>query len=106
MSYAFFYDVPGDEAMYQQVKGQIGDEVAEGLMLHLVTKIDGGLRHLNVWKTTARLGSAYRRERRRLLVSGAVAGLSRNRSPAGPPVEQALHLVDLEVGRSAHSPIS
>ena len=26
MSYAFFYDVPGDEQMYRQVKEGIGDE--------------------------------------------------------------------------------
>ena len=104
MSYAFFYDVPGDEAMYQQVKGQIGDEVAEGLMLHLVTKIDGGLRHLNVWQTTEDW-QRYRRERVGPAV-GAVLASAGIPAPAGPPVEQALHLVDLEVGRSAHSPIS
>jgi len=62
VTYAFYYDVPGDETMYQQVKDRLGPEVADGLNVHLVTKIDGGLRHLNVWRT-AEDWQRYQRER-------------------------------------------
>jgi hypothetical protein len=96
MSYAFYYDVPGNEALYQQVKHRIGDEPAEGLVLHVVTKIDGGLRHLNVWQT-AEDWNRYQRERVVPAV-GVVLEAAGIPAPAGPPVEQELHIVDLEIG--------
>jgi hypothetical protein len=50
VAYAFFYDVPGDEHMYGQVKAEIGEARPTGLILQLVTKRhEGGLRHINVW---------------------------------------------------------
>jgi hypothetical protein len=64
MPYAFFYDVPGTEDLYQRVKAEIGDEPPKGLVLHLVARHDGMLRHFNVWDSkevgsvTAPSGSA------------------------------------------------
>ena len=49
MSYAFSYQVPASEQMYRQVKQAIGEEQPEGLVVHLVVQVDGGLRHTEVW---------------------------------------------------------
>lgn len=51
MPYAFFYDVPSDERMYERVKTEIGEDQPEGLLLHLVVKSESGLRHINVWES-------------------------------------------------------
>jgi hypothetical protein len=96
VSYAFYYDVPGDEALYQRVKDRIGQEAAAGQLLHLVTKIDGGLRHVNVWQTKDDW-QRYQRERVGPAV-GAVLAASGIPASGAPPLEQELHLVDLEVG--------
>jgi hypothetical protein len=100
VSYAFYYDVPGDEALYQRVKDRIGQEAATGQLLHLVTKIDGGLRHVNVWQTKDDW-QRYQRERIGPAV-GAVLAASGIPAPGSAPVEQELQLVDLEVGVRAH----
>jgi hypothetical protein len=36
MPYAFYYDVPGTEELYQRVKAEVGDESPKGQLLHLV----------------------------------------------------------------------
>ena len=100
MTYAFYYDVPGNVVLYQRVKDRIGDEPADGQLLHLVTKIDGGLRHLNVWQTKDDW-QRYQRERVGPAV-GAVLAAAGIPAQSAPPVEQELHLVDLDVGVLAH----
>jgi hypothetical protein len=50
VSYAFYYDVPGDERVYEQVKSEIGVEHPAGLVVQVVSKRpEGGLRHFSVW---------------------------------------------------------
>jgi len=53
MSYACTYEVPADEQLYARVKAEVGDERMEGLIVHLVVKSDGGLRHTTVWESQA-----------------------------------------------------
>jgi hypothetical protein len=96
MSYAFYYDVPGDEAMYQRVKDRIGDEPADGLLVHVVTTTEGGLRHLNVWRSREQW-QRYQRQRVAPAVSAVLkaAGIH----PRGaPPIEHELKLIDVEQG--------
>jgi hypothetical protein len=94
VTYAFFYDVPGDEHVYEQVKAEIGDEQPDGLIVQLVAKRDeGGLRHFNVWKSKedwerfqeASVGPAVARVLSRIGVTAA---------PPPPRVEE-MDLVDL-----------
>jgi hypothetical protein len=101
VTYAFYYDVPGDETMYQQVKDRLGPEVADGLNVHLVTKIDGGLRHLNVWRT-AEDWQRYQRERVAPAVR-AVLSAAGVPTPGGAPIEHELHLGDLEIGHAGQT---
>jgi hypothetical protein len=51
MTYAFYYDAPGNEQIYRLVSKAIGDERPEGLIAAVVTKTDSGLRHLDVWQS-------------------------------------------------------
>src|SRR4029450_9179431 len=80
MTYAFFYDVPGTEGMYQRIKPEIGQEPPKGLVLHLVTTNDGGLRHLNVWESSEDW-ERYRQER---VGPAGGRGLAAAGSPGGP----------------------
>src|SRR5918997_2666337 len=51
MTYAFYYDAPGNEHIYRLVSKAIGDERPEGLITAVVTKTDSGLQHLDVWQS-------------------------------------------------------
>jgi hypothetical protein len=97
MSYAFFYDVPGDEEMYRLVQARIGESAADGLVVHVVTTTEGGLRHLNVWQSKEHW-QRYQRERVAPAVSAvlAAAGIS---VQGAPPAEQELQLIDIQLGR-------
>ena len=62
MAYAFFYDMPGTEELYRRVKAEIGEEAPKGLLVQLVVRQDGGLRHFNVWESRQDW-ERYRQER-------------------------------------------
>ncbi len=51
MSYVLQYDVPADEQFYRRVREELGDEQPKGLIVHMVLKREGGLRHLGVWES-------------------------------------------------------
>jgi hypothetical protein len=94
MAYAFFYDVPGDERVYGQVKAEIGSEQPEGLIFQLVAKRpEGGLRHISVWDSKedwlrfqeARVGPAVAKVLSRMGVAEA---------PPPPRLEE-MELIDL-----------
>jgi hypothetical protein len=96
MSYAFFYDVPGTEELYQRIKAEIGDEPAKGLVVHLVVKLDGGLRHFNVWESKQDW-ERYRHERVGPAVGKVLAAAGVTQRPP-EPVEQQLEVVDVWTG--------
>lgn len=74
MSYAFYYEVPGTEELYRRVQAELGDDPPEGLLVQLVVKSDGGLRHIGVWKSKQDW-ERYRDER---------AGPAVGKAPASP----------------------
>ena len=48
--YAFTQDVPIDVATHERIMEEIGPEVPEGLVAHVVSvRPEGGLRYLDVW---------------------------------------------------------
>lgn len=96
MPYACSYEVPADEQLYRQVKAEIGDEVARGMLVHVVVKGDGGLRHLSVWETQADW-ERFRDERVRPAVGKVLAAAGFHRLPP-PPAEQELDVVDVLTG--------
>ena len=96
MAYAFFYDVPGTEELYRRVKAEIGDEQPEGLLVQLVVKTDGGLRHLNVW-ASEQDWERYRQERVGPAVGKVLAAAGIAERPP-EPVEQRLEVVDVVTG--------
>jgi hypothetical protein len=93
MSYVFFYDVPGTEELYQRIKAEIGDEPPNGLVVHLVAKVDGGLRHFNVWESR-RDWERHRQERIGPAVGKVLAAAGIPERPP-EPVEHQLDVVDL-----------
>lgn len=74
VTYAFIQDVPADEAMYVQIRAQLGDEPPKGLIAHVVVKRAGGLRYVDVWDTQADW-ERFRDERVEPVVDEILAGL-------------------------------
>ncbi len=93
MPYAFYYDAPGNEQIYQLVTKTIGDERPEGLIAAVVTKTETGLRHLDVWQSREQW-LAFRDERVRPAVAAVLADLGIP-APTEPPQEHELELVDV-----------
>ena len=91
--FAFYYDAPGTPEMYELVSQELGDEQPDGLVLQLVTRTEGGLRHLNVWQSRAQWES-FREARVRPAVA-AVLNRMRVPVPDTPPREHDLDLVHI-----------
>jgi hypothetical protein len=93
MAYAFYYDAPGNEQIYALVSRAIGDKRPEGLIAAVVTKTDGGLRHLDVWQSREQW-LTFRDGRVRPAVAAVLADLGIP-APVEPPQEHELGLVDV-----------
>ncbi len=93
MSYACSYEVPSDEQLYRQVKAEVGDEQPKGLIVHLVVKSEGGLRHIGVWETQADW-ERFRDERVQPAVGKVLTAAGFTHLPPRP-VEQEMDVVDV-----------
>ncbi len=96
MSYAIFYDVPADEGFYRRVMAAIGDEPPEGLVLHLVVKHDGGLRHTEVWESRQDW-ERFRLEQVEPALDKVFAAAGFDHRPPRPEV-QPLDVIDVRTG--------
>ncbi len=94
MAHAFYYDAPGNPEIYRLVSQEIGPQSPEGLIVQLVTAIDGGLRHLNVWRTREEW-EAFRDSRVRPAVAAVLERLGIP-APTENPLEYPLDLIDVE----------
>jgi hypothetical protein len=84
MSYAFIQDVPADERIYAQIKTELGTELPEGLLAHVVIKREAGLRYVDV---TRQDWERFRDERVEPAVGKVLAGF-------GIPHDHALVQID------------
>ncbi len=96
MPYACSYEVPADEQDYRRVKTEIGSDRPEGLVVHLVVKSDGGLRHIGVWESQSDW-ERFRDQRVRPAVGKMLRAAGFTEMPP-PPVEQELQVVDVLMG--------
>jgi hypothetical protein len=96
MPYACSYEVPANEETYQRVKTAIGPDQPAGLVMHLVVKSDRGLRHIGVWESRSDW-ERFRDERVRPAVGKVLQAAGMAQAPP-PPVEQELHVVDVQTG--------
>ena len=54
MSYGFTQDVPIGAGLYREIVSQLGDEIPDGLIVHVaMTRPEGGLRYLSIWENEA-----------------------------------------------------
>lgn len=96
MSYAFSYQVPASEQMYCEVKGLVGDEQPKGLVVHVVVRVEGGLRHLEVWETKEDW-DRFHHERIEPALNQVLSAAGSTQMPPDPPIDR-LELVDVWLG--------
>lgn len=52
MAYAFVQTLNGmEDADYDRIKTALGDDVPDGLILHVAGPVEGGYRYLDVWES-------------------------------------------------------
>jgi hypothetical protein len=51
MPYAFTFDVPATEELYAEIRSEFPSSPPDGLIMHLVTRGEMGLRYIDVWET-------------------------------------------------------
>jgi hypothetical protein len=49
--YAFYFDVPANDELYAEIRAEFPDQSPDGLLVHLVTRGERGLRYIDVWDT-------------------------------------------------------
>jgi hypothetical protein len=49
--YAFYFDVPANDELYAEIRAELPGTSPDGLLVHLVTRGDRGLRYIDVWDT-------------------------------------------------------
>ena len=98
MTYAFVQDVPANEEIYAQIRGQLGNETPAGLITHLAMKLDSGLRYVDVWESEA-AWTTFRDERLEPVVGSVLAsyGLPHDHSIV---IFDTVDLIDVWVGQS------
>jgi hypothetical protein len=96
MSYAYQYDTPADEPLYRRVVAEIGDEPADGLIVHLVVKHDHGLRHIGVWNSRQDW-ERYRTQRVEPALATVMAAAGFDQLPPRPQ-EEELAVIGVDIG--------
>ena len=97
MAYAVEFEVPGDEHLYERVKDAIGAERPDGLLVHMVVKTAGGLRHIEVWNTVDE-HERFHRDRVEPAVHAVLQSIGVTDTPP-PHDHDELTLIDLQVTR-------
>jgi transposase InsO family protein len=63
MPYAFTQDVPIDASFYERIVAGLGDELPDGLIIHVaVERREGGLRYYSVWESEEAADDLVRRD--------------------------------------------
>jgi hypothetical protein len=96
MTHACSYEVPASEQMYREVKRAIGDELPEGLVVHLVLQAEHGLRHIEVWDSKKAF-DRFQLERVEPALHQVLTAAGFSQMPPGPAVEE-LAFVDVWIG--------
>jgi hypothetical protein len=96
MAHALQFDAPADEHFYRQLIAEIGDRDPKGLVVHLVVRHDGMLRHFEVWESKEDW-ERFRDEQVGPALTTLFTAMGLPESPPRPP-EGELELVDVWVG--------
>jgi len=78
---------------YQRVQEALGDEVPEGLVLHLAGEVGGHWRAVSVWESR----EAFARFREQRLIPAVAAALGASFAAGGPPEDEwfeVRHLIE------------
>jgi hypothetical protein len=57
--YAFTLDVPATDEIYDRIRAELPNQAPPGLIVHLVTRGDLGLRYIDIWESKAAWERAY-----------------------------------------------
>lgn len=89
--HAYDQHVPIDEALHQRIIAKLGPEPLEGLVVHIVARLDDGtLRYTDVWTSREACDRAFRER-----IHPAVAAVFAETGfrPGGEPARAALEVI-------------
>ncbi|HEY6036764.1 MAG TPA: hypothetical protein VIV58_20945 [Kofleriaceae bacterium] len=95
--YAFIQDVPINEALYAQIRANLGSEPLPGLLVHLVVRReDGLLRYIDVWESKEACSETFEK---RIHPAVFAAFKEAKFRPSGEPPRVEASVVDLMLGQ-------
>jgi hypothetical protein len=91
--HAFIQDVPIDRAVYERIRTGLGDDLPDGLVVHLaLEQPDGTLRYVDVWRDREAL-DRFTEQRLHPVVGPVLAAADIH--PDGEPPRHEMGVVDL-----------
>ena len=96
MAYALEYEVPATTDIYARVKAEIGDDLPQGMVSHLVVQQEHGLRHITVWESKEDW-ERFRDGRLQPAVGRVLVAAGTSAPPPAPPTQE-LQVVDVLTG--------
>jgi hypothetical protein len=102
MRYAWTQDLPITVDIYREIVADLGDEPAEGLVLHVAQVMpDGHVRYLDIWESEAACDRLT--EQRLHPVVGRALARHQIRVEGGEPPRQPVHIAHLWVPLAINS---
>jgi hypothetical protein len=93
VTYGWTQDVPITMEVYQQIKLELGTNVPAGLIVHVVSQTERGLRYVDVWESREQW-ERFRDERLHPVLGRVFARIG-FQPPAGEPPIQELDVQDV-----------
>jgi len=102
MTYAWSQDLPITLDIYNEIVAELGDEPAEGFILHLAQVLDDGhLRYIDIWDSESTC-ERFTKERLHPAVGRALAR-HHIRLPGGEPPRHLLQIAHMWIPKAINS---
>lgn len=94
MPYAFSQDMPSSKEMYTGLSDRIGDQIPEGLIVHLAFETSTGTRIVDVWESEEQF-DRFRKARLTPAMDDMLREAGITRESLGPPQEETVKPIEI-----------